>query len=1412
MKKLMAILLAVLTVLSLTAVLVSLSVFAADVTDIATVEDLKKMSSTGSYRLVKDIALTDGTTMESFGGTLDGNGKSITGLTAPLFNELSGTVKNLTLTGSIDVSGKTQIGTLANTATAATVEGVVSLVNLTGSRPAAAMVVGGIIGRANDMTSILSCENKGNITVTGAYNAENDNAMGGIVGRMGDGGKIELCVNSGRIFADGNGNSGDFKGAVAGVVGISNGSTQITACLNRGEVKAVYSTLCIAGILGRTETGNSAAPCITSCVNLGNVIKENNKNERPAGIASYMRGGKVISCANLGRISCNNTDACGIIGYYNGSGALLNVEYNYNGGEIAGSASYGIMRVNGTANLRPVSNFVVSGVTACNDNVNAVVCNDKADLITRVTAEKDAGFVSDMPGSAAVNGGWPIARWQCTHAFDLSAAPEGKICSNCGALVEASECRHSFGAWTETKAPTADLPGEKTRTCTLCGAVETAVIPAINGVEPVDGVYSIANGSQLVWLFDNIRTGKVPASATIRLIADVDVEGKLPMLTTTFTGTLDGNGKTIRGITHTLFKQFNGNVRDLTIRGDIDTTASSVDFDTARKAASFALNSESGSFENLVSYVNIKTKRNDMNAGGLVGYTRAGTSFVNCVYMGSYTVEWIGDGAGIGGIVGWSNASGGSTLFDGCVFGGKIVVNGGASGKEVWVGGILGNLTQATVILKNCYSTGSIESNITAGTDYVGGILGVNKNASSTIDFCANKATLKAVNNVGGIVGGITDKTVLNFCANYTVPTAGLAGALCGNAGGKVLNLDSCVDFAVGGALKLSGNGSSSKNCTTSDKVKTITPSVTVNGKEYVRYNVGFALKESGILTTSLSTTEPFAGYFSLRDDGSSHAVRLVILTNYRKIRTSSVTVTLTFKDADGKAVKSLTKKLAAENSDLTLYSSLVAGGVTYFAAENNAMFGFVVKEIPNGSWSSLEVSVKDTKEGTVYYAPAAFSTDQIKISLSDLPSYASLGRVSANTYNAGPGLLLDRTSTTAEDSYMTVISSTTAEKLADYVKTLASAGFTKVSENTMDGDVFYTYQKYGTYLYLYHTAKQKTTRIIADNSSDPLARISYDYVKKAGDRTEIYQYSINYDLANVAGYDPVVYTESGTINCGMCYIIKLPDNRLIMIDSGHEKQSTAKSREGLVKFMRQISGTPEDGKIPVASWFFTHAHGDHVRLASDVLKEYHDVIDLQSVIYNFPSYQVLSGGYDANTFDLKANINKYYPDVTFHKLHTGEQLSMAGVRIDVVFTHEDAVSASGTSQIGDFNASSTVLKVTFDGKTWMILGDISDVAQTAIMGARSREYLKSDIVQVAHHCFNYLNDLYPAIAADIALFPQAWFYAADPNNGQSNLGKYQSVMKYATQQFFAHKYTTKLWVDETGTVQNELLPRYDAQ
>ena len=937
-----------------------------------------------------------------------------------------------------------------------------------------------------------------------------------------------------------------------------------------------------------------------------------------------------------------------------------------------------------------------------------------------------------------------------------------------------------------------------------------------DAVSPTNGVYEISTKAQLIWVFEAMEDGSVAsASASIKLTNDIDVAGELPTLTKIFSGTFNGNGKTISGLSRTMFQQFSGTASNLTLRGTMNKPYS--DNESARKTASFALNASDATLTNVVSYVDITTSAEDTNAGGIVGYCNA-VEFKNCAYYGTYTLAWNGKNSGLGGIVGWTNPNGGTATFDGCYFGGTITITGTKSAK-LYVGGIVGNCANRNVVIKNCTSNGTITSNGYTGGDYIGGIVGASHNEANIIERCSNKGTVSAKDNAGGIIGGAAANTIIDSCANYGTVTAKKVGEICGKVdSGVTVTINNSFSFAKPEDEDEDENDLCpatyvSNGSYRSSEISYITD-FTIDGVVYEKYNLCVIEKASGMPMPILSTDKMFEGYLSMRYDSTTHAVRFVVLANLSTLP-ESATATFAFRDEYGTVIKTYSGKLTlGEDSDFELYASVSAAGENYFATYGNGLFGCVVKNIPNGAWSSIEMTVKDTQTGVAYMTPCSYLHRET-MTLESLPSYSSLGTVS-NVYNCGPGLSPeDKNGNTEEDSKMVIISSTTADKFASYITTLSNSNYRLVSQNTVDGDPYYTFTKAGAMLYLYYNNKVKEIRIIADNSSTLLPDFNYDYTKKAGDTTEFYQYSINYRDVTKEGYDPVTtpYLEGEGLDCGMLYVLKLPDNKIVMIDGGHSCQLPAKAREALLKFLRQITGKSETEKVDIAMWYFTHAHGDHVAAARDFFTTYRDQVNLERVAFNFPSYQVLSDNYDDNTFTMKQRILDYHPNALYHKLHTGEVVSLAGVTFEVVYTHEDAVSStsglltsSGKTEISSFNDSSTVLKITFDGKTIMMLGDVDSVGQKVIKAFHNSSYLKSDIVQTAHHGYNNVQDLYSYIQAPIALFPNS-MYGVKGNNATN----YNRIMKYSTYEYFAHKYIYKFEV-KNGQFESTTILRYDQQ
>ena len=294
-------------------------------TAINNAEEFAAMAADGNYYLAADIEL-NATYSENFVGTLDGNGKVIT-TSVPVFDQVNGTVKNLTLKGYVDVADSTGCfgensstvafaGVLANvagTTADVAITNVASYATLTSSVNA----LGGFVGlvapnRAETTTTFTNCANYGyvfkgsnvNVIATGGFvgqaeaNAEVDGVVfvdcvnyadvsshtraGGFLGAAMGNAYFYNCVNEGNIDTSAVRTGGAAGGAAGGFVGRIGNHNAVTNkyvfenCVNRGDVSGYYHNgtgnwnCSFGGIVG--FAGKAAVDVeFKNCANYGDV-------------------------------------------------------------------------------------------------------------------------------------------------------------------------------------------------------------------------------------------------------------------------------------------------------------------------------------------------------------------------------------------------------------------------------------------------------------------------------------------------------------------------------------------------------------------------------------------------------------------------------------------------------------------------------------------------------------------------------------------------------------------------------------------------------------------------------------------------------------------------------------------------------------------------------------------------------------------------------------------------------------------------------------------------------------------------------------------------------------------------------------------------------------------------------------
>lgn len=197
----------------------------------------------------------------------------------------------------------------------------------------------------------------------------------------------------------------------------------------------------------------------------------------------------------------------------------------------------------------------------------------------------------------------------------------------------------------------------------------------------------------------------------------------------------------------------------------------------------------------------------------------------------------------------------------------------------------------------------------------------------------------------------------------------------------------------------------------------------------------------------------------------------------------------------------------------------------------------------------------------------------------------------------------------------------------------------------------------------------------------------------------------------------------------GMSYVIKLCDGKLVVIDGGYIDKDYEE------EFRRVIKDNTKDGeKAVIDMWFFTHADPDHILLASDFMNDYGKDVDINGFAYLFPDDSVYSyTTKEAVNKDVKVfeeSIKNNFPNAPIYPLYTGDEFYFAGVTVEVLFSFDTMHPGNIISP----NWESAALRFVFDSKnTVLFLGDCMGNGckrMADIYGS----YLKSDVLQVAHH------------------------------------------------------------------------------
>lgn len=363
---------------------------------------------------------------------------------------------------------------------------------------------------------------------------------------------------------------------------------------------------------------------------------------------------------------------------------------------------------------------------------------------------------------------------------------------------------------------------------------------------------------------DDLKAMESNPSGSYYLAKDIDVPANLCMFTENapFTGTLDGNGHALNGITFTsgkgntgLFKNATGaTFKDLTLKDvNVNISTNYITFGTLVGYATDCTLSgitvtgniivdasgEESSFAvcGLAGYLGGKSKLADCHnkadiKGSTTGgqYSNGGTvcglarglyniDISKCTNSGELTVNASGLGFGSSGVYAYGIASGYVVNATSCKNSGNVAVNVKNCNSSALADGItvtgMGNDVQK---LTSCSNTGKITLNSCdiRGEIYVAGLATL---AQYTVSKCYNKGAINVTTGkfsdsnckeVGGLVcSGVSRPSNASFSQSYnkgniTVNTSADTGHNVGGLAGMLYQMSDCYNA---GKITLNGNG-----------------------------------------------------------------------------------------------------------------------------------------------------------------------------------------------------------------------------------------------------------------------------------------------------------------------------------------------------------------------------------------------------------------------------------------------------------------------------------------------------------------------------------------------------------------------------------------------------------------------------
>lgn len=531
-------------------------------------------------------------------------------------------------------------------------------------------------------------------TISNLTTVDNSSAdYQGFVGYLESGGAIQNLTLDESCSVTGSDN-------VGGICGESYGT--IKNCYNSASVSG---SMYVGGVCGSSTSGT-----ITNCGNGGAVTSS---SHFVGGVCGYNYYSTIKNCYNTGTVSSSSRYVGGICGLNRST-----IESCYNTGSVSGYSNVG-----GVCGLNR------STITKCYWLNTAYTGNgigtDENGTSENVVAKTAEQFASGevcwlLNGSASENVSW-YQNLNNGQTVDKYPVPD----SSHGTVYHAIDCKSEE---VYSNSPINDgHQYDADGVCTVCGGYQLA---ELNG-----DVYEISNAGQLFWFAGLVNGDHTHAefdsqnvAASAVLLNNITIPADMAWTpignaSTIYTGTFDGQGYTISGMTieyatgySGLFGAVTGTVQNFTVTGTITIETSATNLKVGGAVGCLGTASPGGTVSGVTSDVDITVTSGKGHIGGVVGSMMGDSepTVESCLYTGTITDNV--DADCVAGVVAYIR----SGIIQNCANRGGVSVSGSGN-----VGGILGYGNNYEISIRSCYNTGTVTG---SGTGTVGAIVGNNKN------------------------------------------------------------------------------------------------------------------------------------------------------------------------------------------------------------------------------------------------------------------------------------------------------------------------------------------------------------------------------------------------------------------------------------------------------------------------------------------------------------------------------------------------------------------------------------------------------------------------------------------------------------------------------------------------------------